>query len=67
MNFIDRQLKEKALTLLSQFPFLAITGPRQSGKTTFAKQLKPDYAYINLELPEYRNFAKTDPMAFLKS
>lgn len=67
MNFIDRQLKEKALTLLSQFPFLAITGPRQSGKTTFAKQLKPDYDYVNLELPEYRNFAKTDPMAFLKS
>lgn len=67
MNYIDRLLKDKASILLSKFPFLAITGPRQSGKTTFAKHLKPDYDYINLELPEFRNFAKTDPMAFLKS
>lgn len=67
MDYINRQLKEKATKLLTQFPFLAITGPRQSGKTTFAKQLKPDYGYVNLELPEFRNFAKTDPMAFLKS
>src|SRR5690606_1853951 len=29
--------------------------------------LKPDYTYVNLELPETRNFAKSDPLAFLRS
>lgn len=67
MNILNRHLKDKATILLSKFPFLVITGPRQSGKTTFAKQLKPDFDYVNLELPEYRNFAKSDPLAFLKS
>jgi predicted AAA+ superfamily ATPase len=67
MTYIDRLLKDKATLLLTKFPFLAIIGPRQSGKTTFARQLRPDFAYINLELPEYREFAKSDPLAFLKS
>jgi predicted AAA+ superfamily ATPase len=67
MNFVNRLLKGKALNLLTKFPFLAITGPRQSGKTTFAKKLKPDYEYVNLELPENREFAKSDPLAFLKN
>ena len=67
MDYVNRLLKDKAALLLSKFPFLAIIGPRQSGKTTFAKQLRPDFAYVNLELPEYREFAKSDPLAFLKS
>lgn len=65
MEFLDRRLKSKDLSLLSKFPLLAITGPRQSGKTTFAKRLKPDYAYVNLELSEERSFAKNDPLGFL--
>lgn len=67
MDYVNRLLKDKASLLLSKFPFLAIIGPRQSGKTTFAKQLRPDFTYVNLELPEYREFAKSDPLAFLKS
>ncbi|WPR77918.1 ATP-binding protein [Algoriphagus sp. NG3] len=67
MDYFDRDIKNKALNLLSKFPLLAITGPRQSGKTTFAKRLRPDFTYVNLELPEARNFAKSDPLAFLRS
>ncbi|RAI89402.1 ATP-binding protein [Algoriphagus yeomjeoni] len=67
MDYFDRHIKSKALNLLSKFPLLAVTGPRQSGKTTFARKLKPDFTYVNLELPEARNFAKTDPLAFLRS
>lgn len=67
MDYFDRDIKDKALSLLSKFPLLAITGPRQSGKTTFARRLKPYYTYVNLELPEARNFAKADPLAFLRS
>ncbi len=67
MAYFDRHIKDKALSLLSKFPLLAITGPRQSGKTTFARHLKPNYTYVNLELPETRDFAKSDPLAFLRS
>ena len=67
MDYFDRHIKLKAISLLSMFPLLAITGPRQSGKTTFARKLKPNYTYVNLELPEARNFAKSDPLAFLRS
>lgn len=67
MDYFDRHIKEKASSLLSKFPLLAITGPRQSGKTTFARRLKPDYTYVNLELPEARDFAKSDPLGFLRT
>ncbi len=67
MDYFERHIKEKALSLLSKFPLLAITGHRQSGKTTFARRLKPDYTYVNLELPEVRDFAKSDPLAFLRT
>ncbi len=64
---IPRQLTEKANTLLNKFPLLALTGPRQSGKTTLAQLLRPDYQYINLELAENHDFAVTDPHGFLQT
>ncbi len=39
------------MNLLSQFPVLAIIGPRQCGKTTLSKMLRPDWKYIDLEDP----------------
>jgi predicted AAA+ superfamily ATPase len=44
---------------------LAITGPRQSGKTTLARALFSDKPYVSLENPEEREFADTDPKRFL--
>jgi len=64
---IARTLLVKAAELLEKYPIVAITGPRQSGKTTLAQQLRPDYKYINLELEENRAFAETDPHGFLQS
>ena len=52
--------------LLKKYPLLTITGPRQSGKSTFAKLLKPDFAYINLEDIEHRRFAMNDPKGFVE-
>jgi predicted AAA+ superfamily ATPase len=51
---------------LEKYPVLALTGPRQSGKTTFLKGEFPGYRYVNLENPDTRNFAMNDPNAFLK-
>ena len=64
---IDRQLYSKAIQLLSKFPVVAVTGPRQSGKTTFAQALCPAYKYVNLELPDERQFAREDPKGFLNN
>ena len=33
---------------------LLLTGPRQCGKTTLSKMLRPDYQYINYDLAEHR-------------
>ncbi len=40
---------------------LAITGPRQSGKTTLARALFADKPYVSLEDPVERAFAHEDP------
>jgi len=47
------------------FPVLALTGPRQSGKTTLARAAFPDKPYVSLENPEQRAFALSDPRRFL--
>jgi len=64
---IQRQLYTKASQLLEKFPIIAITGPRQSGKTTFSKQLRPEYSYVNLEDITNRECAKNDPKGFLNT
>jgi uncharacterized protein len=63
---IPRNLTPKVLELLDKYPLIALTGPRQSGKTTLAQLLKPTYQYVNLELAENRDFAEKDPHGFLK-
>jgi uncharacterized protein len=64
---IARKITDKVLELLEKFPIVAITGPRQSGKTTLSKMLKPNYKYVNLENLSDREFAKTDPTGFLET
>jgi uncharacterized protein len=64
---ITRTITPKVLELLEKFPIVAITGPRQSGKTTLSKIVKPNYKYVNLENLSDREFAKTDPMGFLQT
>nr|MBF0223769.1 AAA family ATPase [Desulfobulbaceae bacterium] len=62
---IDRDVAPKILQYSKQYPVVTITGPRQSGKTTFRKMLFPDMKYTNLESIEDRNFASRDPKGFL--
>jgi predicted AAA+ superfamily ATPase len=49
-----------------KYPILALTGPRQSGKTTLLKELFPDYQYLSLENPDLRAFAENDPNGFFE-
>ena len=62
---LNRSAFPTALRLAQGFPVLAITGPRQSGKTTLARALFADKPYVSLEDPEERSFASDDPRGFL--
>lgn len=61
---IKRIAAKKILQLSSVFKSVAVTGPRQSGKTTLVKTLFPDKTYLSLENPDTRRFAIEDPRGF---
>jgi predicted AAA+ superfamily ATPase len=56
----------QTLKRFSKFPVVALLGPRQSGKTTLAKNHFKKHRYINLEDLEAREFVKNDPKRFLR-
>jgi predicted AAA+ superfamily ATPase len=62
---IKRQIIDHLLYLAGKFPVVTITGPRQSGKTTLAQTVFKDKEYINLEMLDNREFARSDPRGFL--
>ena len=62
---IYRQIVAAIEAMIPKYPIIALTGPRQSGKTTLLKSLFKGYRYVSLENPDYRNFAETDPNGFL--
>ncbi len=61
---LKRSLKSAIDVYRQKYPVITITGPRQSGKTTFLRSEFPEYRYANLENPDTQNFAETDPNAF---
>jgi predicted AAA+ superfamily ATPase len=62
---IPRTLTPILKNLARQYPVVTITGPRQSGKTTLCRETFPNKPYINLESPDLRRFAVSDPRGFL--
>ncbi|HQW25306.1 MAG TPA: ATP-binding protein [Saprospiraceae bacterium] len=62
---IKRDAEKKVRLYARQFRALAIVGPRQSGKTTLAKQVFPRKPYVSLEDPDERSMALEDPRFFL--
>lgn len=63
---VKRNISKSIRKFTSKYPVIAVTGPRQSGKTTMLKHLFQDYRYVNLESPDSREFALNDPKGFLK-
>ena len=63
---IKRNISDHLLNLSQKYPVITITGPRQSGKTTLARAMFDPKEYLNLEMPDVREFARSDPRGFLR-
>jgi uncharacterized protein len=63
---VSRTIINAINELAKVYPIIAVTGPRQSGKTTLLKELFNDYRYVSLENPDNRFFAENDPNGFLE-
>ena len=63
---VNRTIVEGINAYMQRYPIVALTGPRQSGKTTLLKGIFPDFRYVSLENPDNRAFAENDPNGFLQ-
>ena len=52
-------IKEQIITSLKQFPVVALLGPRQSGKTTFARQIFGDAVTTKQAAVNYLDLEKS--------
>lgn len=62
---IPRTAEALIATLLQGFPIVAVTGPRQSGKTTLARMVMNGRPYLSMEDPDVRALALDDPRGLL--
>jgi predicted AAA+ superfamily ATPase len=61
---LPRHAHALLMRMASAFPVLALTGPRQSGKTTLARMAFPAKPYVSLEDIDTRQRALADPRQF---
>ena len=64
---INRLLSSYIIESAEKMSIVAVTGPRQSGKSTLIQQCFPNHTYLNLEDIEQRKFALSDPKGFLQN
>ncbi len=65
MPYRHRALEARLKKYLGLFPAVAITGPRQSGKSTLLRTAFPDLPYVSFDDPEEVRAAGMDPRGFL--
>lgn len=68
MPSLDFRFRTAAALLqecLRGYPIVAITGPRQSGKSTLLAHELAGWSQVSLEDPDIRAFAREDPRGFL--
>lgn len=65
--FIKRSIESQIYKGAQQAPLIAIIGPRQSGKSTLARQMFKDYLYVDMQDAELFDFANKDPKGFLNT
>jgi uncharacterized protein len=67
LNMIQRIIAEKIKYLVSKYPVVTLTGPRQSGKSTLLKSIFTEYNYVSLEDPDFQMLAQNDPRGFFNT
>ena len=67
VKYIHRDIEPVLKEMVGQFPAVAVTGPRQSGKSTLLQHVFPDYAYLTLDDPLVQQQAVEDPELLLDS
>jgi predicted AAA+ superfamily ATPase len=63
--YLARDLTKTFELALRRFPAVLVTGPRQSGKSTFVQKVLPKAPYVTFDDPLNRDFALQDPNGFL--
>ena len=68
ISYIPREIESVIVQSSKRFPAIALTGPRQSGKTTLLQHLfKDTHQFVTFDDPLNRERALTDPKLFLES
>jgi predicted AAA+ superfamily ATPase len=67
VSYIHRSIEPVLKEMAAQFPSVAVTGPRQSGKSTLLQQIFSDYGYLTLDDPLVLQQALHDPELLLDS
>ncbi len=66
--YIHRKLEKILKTYLNAFPIIAVTGPRQSGKSTMLRELfKKSHSYVTFDDFQTVNRFTEDPVGFFDS
>ena len=66
--FVARHAEARVCEALADTRIVAIVGPRQSGKTTLARHIAAaeGHSFITLDDEQYRRFAESDPIGFMR-
>ena len=64
---IERLSKQTLLRLAEQFPVVAVTGPRQSGKSTLVQMTFSDKRYVTFDDSSVRELASSNPKDFIRA
>ncbi len=63
--WIKRDIEGRLQQSVRTRPVLALTGARQTGKTSTLRRLFPHYSFVSLDLPSEAEQAEKDPAGFL--
>lgn len=65
MTYIPRNAESRLKYFARGYPVVAVTGPRESGKSTLVRHAFPKHPYVSLENLDQTEFAETDSRDFL--
>jgi uncharacterized protein len=64
-NWLARPMGRKISEALADTPVVCLLGPRQCGKSTLARRVEPDRAYVTLDDTQVLQVAREDPAGFV--